>query len=174
VQVKGRRLSDRTLSLNESSPDGKKVPMNRAERRSLVLLLIISTGAGVLVGYLIPKAKQVGGPEPDLSSIQHYLEGTAERDIAPPTLSDAVVEIRVKPASLGLEVDRVKHLALSFGGSAIGDMTSGQADILAKVPKNAMESFTEAVRDASKPVPNQVGTLGSGKVFVEIKLISTG
>jgi hypothetical protein len=149
--------------------------MRKDRTRNLALLLSLATALGFVGGYFLRDFRAERASEPDLSPIQHHLESTAERAIQPPKLSDAVVELRVNRMALDSEVDRVKHLAITLGGSAIGDASeSDRADILANIPENAVETFTKAVRDSSTQTVEHPNFVGQTKVFVEIKLTSAG
>ncbi len=128
---------------------------------------------GAVGGYLIHNINLTPTAEPDLAPIEHYLQGAAEHRLGSPTLSDKVIEIRVDGASLGSEVDRVKNLAIGLGGTAVGDTTATDcADVLAKIPRDAVESFMEAVRNPSKSIPERPETDSAGEVFVEVRLTS--
>jgi len=112
--------------------------------------------------------------EPDLSSLNHYLEGTAQKVLSLSKVADATIEVKVSRAALQSEVDRIKDLATKFGGSAVADSTSQTgADLLAVIPERFGDQFTEAVRVTSKTAPEGTPSPGAKTVLVEIKLVLT-
>lgn len=112
--------------------------------------------------------------EPDLSSLNHYLEGTAQKVLSLSKVADATVEVKVSRAALQSEVDRIKDVAAKFGGSAVADSNSQTgADLLAVIPEQFADRFTEAVRATSKTPPEGTPSPGTKTVLVEIKLVLT-
>ena len=112
--------------------------------------------------------------EPDLSPLNHYLEGTAQKVLSLSKVADATVEVKVSRAALRSEVDRIKDLAAKFGGSAVADSNSQTgADLLAVIPERFGDQFTEAVRVTSKTAPEGTPSPGAKTVLVEIKLVLT-
>ena len=89
-------------------------------------------------------------------------------------VADATVEVKVSRAALQSEVDRIKDLAAKFGGSAVADSNSQTgADLLAVIPEQFGDQFTEAVHAASKTSPEGTPSPGTKTVLVEIKLVLT-
>ena len=146
--------------------------MEKARRMFWIVGLILSAGilAVALRGYWARP-----GNEPDLSSLNHYLEGTAQNVLSLSKVADVTVEVKVSRAALQSEVDRIKELAAKFGGSAVADSNSQTgADLLAEIPEQVADQFTEAARVTSKAaVPEGTPSLGTKTVLVEIKLILT-
>lgn len=109
--------------------------------------------------------------EPDLSPLNHYLQGTAEKAIALSKLTDSIVEVKVSRSDLETEVARIKDLAIKFGGGAVADSdTQNGADLLAEIPVQLADEFVEAVRVTSKETPEKIPSPGGKMSLVEIKL----
>lgn len=147
--------------------------MQKARRMFWIVGLILSAGilAVALRGYWSRPRN-----EPDLSSLNHYLEGTAQKVLSLSKVADATVEVKVSRAALQSEVDRIKDLAAKFGGSAVADsnsQTGAEADLLAEIPEQLANQFTEAVRVTSKAAPDGTPSPGEKTVLVEIKLVLT-
>jgi hypothetical protein len=143
--------------------------MEKARRKFWIVGLILSAGilAVALRGYWSRPRN-----EPDLSSLNHYLEGTAQKVLSLSKVADATVEVKVSRAALQSEVDRIKDLAAKFGGSAVADSNSQTgADLLAEIPEQLADQFTEAVRVTSKAAPEGTPSLGAKTVLVEVKLV---
>jgi len=112
--------------------------------------------------------------EPDLSSLNHYLEGTAQKVLSLSKVADATIEVKVSRAALQSEVDRIKELAAKFGGSAVADSNSQTgANLLAVIPEQFADQFTEAVHVTSKAAPQETPSPGAKTMLVEIKLVLT-
>ena len=136
-----------------------------------IVALILSAGilAVALGGYWSRPRN-----EPDLSPLNHYLEGTAQKVLSLSKVADATVEVKVSRAALQSEVDRIKDLAAKFGGSAVADSNSQTgSDLLAVIPEQFAGQFTEAVRVTSKTSPEGTPSPGAKTVLVEIKLVLT-
>ena len=145
--------------------------MQKARRMFWIVGLILSAGilAVALGGYWSRPRN-----EPDLSSLNHYLEGTAQKVLSLSKVADATIEVKVSRAALQSEVDRIKDLATKFGGSAVADSNSQTgADLLAVIPERVGDQFTEAVRVTSKTAPEGTPSPGAKTVLVEIKLVLT-
>ena len=145
--------------------------MEKARRMFWIVGLILSAGilAVALRGYWSRPRN-----EPDLSSLNHYLEGTAQKVLSLSKVADATVEVKVSRAALQSEVDRIKDLAAKFGGSAVADSNSQTgADLLAVIPERFGDQFTEAVRVTYKTAPEGTPSPGAKTVLVEIKLVLT-
>ena len=143
--------------------------MEKARRKFWIVGLILSAGilAVALRGYWSRPRN-----EPDLSSLNHYLEGTAQKVLSLSKVADATVEVKVSRAALQSEVDRIKDLAAKFGGSAVADSNSQTgADLLAEIPEQLADQFTEAVRVTSKAAPEGTPSLEEKTVLVEVKLV---
>ena len=145
--------------------------MEKARRMFWIVGLILSAGilAVALGGYWSRPRN-----EPDLSPLNHYLEGTAQKVLSLSKVADATIEVKVSRAALQSEVDRIKDLATKFGGSAVADSNSQTgADLLAVIPERFGDQFTEAVRVTSKTAPEGTPSPGAKTVLVEIKLVLT-
>ena len=145
--------------------------MEKARRMFWIVGLILSAGilAVALGGYWSRPRN-----EPDLSSLNHYLEGTAQKVLSLSKVADATVEVKINRVALQSEVDRIKDLAAKFGGSAVADSNSQTgADLLAVIPEQFADQFSEAVRVTSKTAPEGTPSPGAKTVLVEIKLVLT-
>jgi predicted amidohydrolase len=142
-------------------------------RPKWIPLLLLSTGVGAIAGYYIHNLRLIPVSQPNLEPIKTYLQGEAERSFGSPTLSDATVELHVDRGALDSEVSRVKDLAVRLGGTAVGDAGStGRANIFAKIPEDAVDSFRQELRDPSRPAVAKTEVSGAGQVFVEVRLTS--
>jgi len=145
--------------------------MEKARRMFWIVGLILSAGilAVALGGYWSRPRN-----EPDLSPLNHYLEGTAQKVLSLSKVADATVEVKVSRAALQSEVDRIKDLATKFDGSAVADSNRQTgADLLAVIPEQFADQFAEAVRVTSKTAPEGTPSPGAKTVLVEIKLVLT-
>jgi len=145
--------------------------MEKARRMFWIVGLILSAGilAVALGGYWSRPRN-----EPDLSSLNHYLEGTAQKVLSLSKVADATVEVKINRVALQSEVDRIKDLAAKFGGSAVADSNSQTgADLLAVIPEQFADQFSEAVRVTSKTAPEGTPSPGAKTLLVEIKLVLT-
>ena len=145
--------------------------MQKARRMFWIVGLILSAG---ILAVALRDYWSRSRNDPDLSSLNHYLEGTAQKVLSLSKVADASVELKVSRGALQSEVDRVKDLATKFGGSAVADSNSQTGvDLLAEIPEQSADQFTEAVRVPSKAAPEGTPSPGAKTVLVEIKLVLT-
>jgi hypothetical protein len=142
--------------------------MEKARRKFWIVILVMFAGIlAVALGALWPRPKT----EPDLSPLNHYLEGTAEKVIALSKLTDATVEVKVSPSELQAEIARIKDLATKCGGSAVADSDSQNgANLLAEIPAQLADRFVEAVRAKSRETPEKTPSPDGKMALVEVKL----
>jgi hypothetical protein len=143
--------------------------MEKARRMFWIVGLILLAGIlAVALGALWPRPKN----EPDLAPLNHYLEGTAQKVLSLSRVTDATIEVKVSKSELQSEVARIKDLAAKFGGSAVaGSDSQTGADLLADIPEQFADQFSEAVRVTSKAVPEGTPPPGAKMALVEIKLV---
>lgn len=142
--------------------------METARRKLWIVSLILFAGilaASLGAFWARPKT------EPDLSPLNQYLQGTAEKAIALSKVTDSTVELKISRSDLEAEVARIKDLAIKFGGGAVADLdTQNGADLLAEIPAQFADEFVEAVHVTSKEAPEKATSPGGKMALVEIKL----
>src|ERR1700730_9671691 len=116
------------------------------QRKILVL-------AGVFFGGLIAgiafalffQAKPA--PAPDTSGLKEWLHSTAQQQIGLPPLADVEVELTIERGKLDEEIERIKALAVRFGGTAIqGIGDDSGTDVLAQISPKLTDRFLEALK----------------------------
>jgi hypothetical protein len=127
-------------------------------------LLIFAVGitAGILGLHLWQNRPQSA---PDTSTLKNSLQSVAQKAMEVPFLSDSDLQLVVERSRVDQEVERIKNLAIEFGGDAIqGAMEADGTDILARVSSRSVDRFCSEVRDrdhrgslttgGDAPVPN--------------------
>jgi hypothetical protein len=140
-------------------------------QRKILGLLLVFLG-GLLAGSaLIIFFQARPQPEPDTSRLKDLLHSAAQKAIELPPLADAEVELTVERTKLDKEIERIKALAVRFGGTAVqGVGDEAGTDVLAEISPKFTDQFLEAVRHPEK---EPVGDFRPGDTqtgFVQVRL----
>jgi hypothetical protein len=134
-----------------------------------IFLLGIIVGVGLVYLILFLEEKK---ETPDTSKLSATFEGAAQQAIQMPTFADTEVERVIDKPNLDSEVERIKGLAGKLGGTAVeGVANEVGVDVLAKIPPELAQQFSDAVKDPSKEpaAPPQLPK-DESKAFVAVKL----
>jgi len=136
---------------------------------SFIVLVLLSIAAGVI--YLWLHRDQPTAP-PDLTLLNESLHRSMENELATPSPSVNLVELKVKPPDLDFEIERIKNLAAKLGGNAaIKNLpTELDRDLLVEIPQASGQQFVEAVQDRTKLVLDALPNSGDKNQIIEVKL----
>ena len=153
----------------------KKPWMVKDQRKFLVLLVVFFAGLLAGIGLIIffPSKSE---PPPDTSKLRDLLLNTAQKNMGVPPLTDVGLELSIERDKLDKEVERIKSLAIKFGGTAIvGAGDENSMKVLAQISPRWANEFVEAVKHPEKEPAFEMKEEGKPiGLLVEIKLTIQG
>jgi hypothetical protein len=146
--------------------------MQMVEGQRKILVLAAVFFAGIVAGSAVLMFLQAKPePAPDTSRLKELLHSTAQQEIGLPPLADVEVELTIERGKLDEEIERIKALAASFGGTAVqGSGDNSGTDVLAEISPKLTDQFLEALKHPEKQPVVDLPTGDNKNALVQVRL----